>query len=234
MNLSIKNILKTLKTTQQEIAETSRKIEALRLASGEALIAAALLSQLRSRREDALAHSLATNQPCDTNELDRQIMEAVTNQVFLDDKAAATSKAIGMIEKNLADLRIIETNQLDSVLSAYFERFQSSHRLALEKTKKALADFKDAASELAAAHEAGSALQRGAFFDWKEAGAILYTRYEHNQTLLDLTKARTEELLNNINEELNDSLGLNLRQIKKMQPRQVVSTPDVTATTEIA
>jgi hypothetical protein len=234
MNLSIKNTLKTLKNTQQQIADTSAKIETLRLASGEALIAAALLRQLRTQREDRLADCLAKSLPSDTDELDKQINEAIRNQSFLDDKAAATDKAIIMIEKNLTDLRSTEAIQLDAVFAAYFDRSHLAEREALQKTEKALSDFKLAAAELAACHEACSILHRGNYSDWKTSESLLYTRFENNQTLRELTKNQTEKLLKNIDDELTKELGLNLWTIRTKHPRQPVSNINTLPTTEIA
>jgi hypothetical protein len=222
MNLQIKNTLKTLKNTRQQVAETVAQVDSLRLATDEAATAASSLSNLRLQREDLIAASMASNQPTETKGLDDRITGATANHALLFDKAAASGKATLIVEKNLANLRAMEAEQLDAVFSAYFHRFHAAERLALEKTAKALADFKEAAAQLATTHEACSILNRGGYKDWQDVQGILYSRFENNQTLRDLTKERTEELLKTIDAELVESLGLTIWQVKTKHPRRAV------------
>jgi hypothetical protein len=223
MNLQIKNTLKTLKNTRQQVAETLAKIDTLRLASVASASAANELANLRSKREDLMASLMASSQPSDTQELDNQISEASISQSLLEDRSRAATKAIVILEKNLSDLRETEADQLDAVFSSYFDRFHSAERLALEKTAKTLAEFKEAAAQLATTHEACSILNRGGYKDWQDVQGILYSRFENNQTLRDLTKERTEELLKTIDAELVESLGLTIWQVKTKHPRRAVN-----------
>jgi hypothetical protein len=226
MNLSIKNSLKTLQNTRKQITEKVAHLDALRLASVESVNVAHELARLRAQREDVLAVGLAAGQASNTEALDRQISEATINQARLADQAGAATKAIGLVENALNDLRLVEATQLSAVFAAYFNRFHVSERSALEKTEKALADFKEAAAQLAATHHACLVLHRGDYLDWQEVDHLLYTRFENNRTLRDITKDQAELIVKTVDDELTEALGLNLWQIRTKHPRQPMPAPE--------